>query len=261
MIKSFIKNAVFLLIITAIVLYFVLRNDFNNIVEKLLTINPLWLIVAILCYGLYLVFKSWAFHITVREEKADISFKRSLIHNITVQFFNGITPFSTGGQPMECYMLKNQGVRLSKGINVVLQTFIFYQTALVIYGFIAVFLNYYLHFFTKVTLLQHLVLLGFGVNTLVIIVLFIVAYAKKWNGFLLKKIIKIAYRIRLVEDYDACVQKWEERLNCFHECAMHLRENKLLFFKGVGLQFVSLTFFYIVPLFVIYGMECTLYQV
>ena len=39
------------------------------------------------------------------------SLKEAIKHNIIVQFFNGITPFSTGGQPMEVYMLKEHGIK------------------------------------------------------------------------------------------------------------------------------------------------------
>ena len=67
-------------------------------------------------------------------EKEKLSLAQAFQHMIITQFFNGITPFSTGGQPMEIYMLKNHGFRYTKATNVIMQNFIVYQLALVIFG-------------------------------------------------------------------------------------------------------------------------------
>lgn len=255
MIKNIKKNAFVLLGITFIVLYFVLKDDFSNIIKQLFKMNPVWLLVALLCYVLYIVFKSLAFYITVKEEKKDITFKRSLIHNTVVQFFNGVTPFSTGGQPMEAYMLKQQGVRYSKGVNIILQTFIFYQTALVIYGLLAVLFNYSFNLFDKVPILRKLILIGFLINTLVVVFLFIIAFAKRLNRFLMDKVIRVLAKLRIIKNKEEMLNKMNERLEVFHECASHLKNHKSLFIKGVVLNFLSLTFFYIIPLFLAFSMD------
>lgn len=254
MIKNIRKNAFILLAITLIVLYFILKDDFSNIIKNLLTMNPLWLVVSLTCYILYIVFKSLAFHITVKEEKPDTKFKRSIIHNTVVQFFNGITPFSTGGQPMEVYMLKQQGIRYSRGVNIILQTFIFYQTALVLYGFLAVGLNYTFNFFEKVPLLRQLILFGFIINLLVVVILFIFAFEKKITKFLLNKILIVLHKVKIIKNKDAAQEKWQERIETFHDCAKHLKKNKLLFIKGVTYHLISLTFLYIIPLFLAFSM-------
>lgn len=255
MIKNIKKNAFILLGITFIVLYFVLKDDFGNIVRQLFQMNPIWLIVALLCYVLYIVFKSLAFYITVKKEKDDITFKRSIIHNTVIQFFNGVTPFSTGGQPMEVYMLKQQGVRYSKGVNIILQTFIFYQTALVLYGVIAVGLNYIFGIFDKVPFLRRLILLGFLINALVVVVLFIIAFTKRFNQFLLDKGIRLLAKFKIVKNKEEALEKMRNRLEVFHECATHLKEHKILFVEGVFYHFLSLTFFYMIPLFLCFSMN------
>lgn len=255
MIKNLKKNAFLLLAVTLVILYFVLKDDFASIVDTLLKMNWCWLLVAVICYGIFLIFKSLAFQTTVKQEKKDITFTRSLIHNTIIQFFNGITPFSTGGQPMEIYMLKKQGIRYSKGTNIILQTFIFYQTALVLYGIIAVSLNACFHYFNKVPLLKNLILIGFLINTLVVVALFIIAFSKKLNQVLLRIMIKLLHKIRIVKNQEEALEKWNERLEKFHDCAIHLKQNKMLFVKGVIYQFISLTFFYIIPLFLAFSMH------
>ena len=89
-------------------------------------------------------------------DKNKISIWEAIKHNIIIQFFNGITPFSTGGQPMEVYLLTEHKISLSKATDYTVQSFIFYQIALVICGIIAVIYNTIFHLFPKVKLLQSL---------------------------------------------------------------------------------------------------------
>lgn len=255
MMKNIKKNAFVLLAVTLVILYFVLKDDFHSIIDNLLKMNLWWFLVALLCYVLYIVFKSLAFQITVKQEKKEVTFKRSIIHNMIIQFFNGITPFSTGGQPMEVYMLKKQGIRYSRGVNIILQTFIFYQTALVLYGIVAVTLNFYFRFFDKVAILKNLILIGFLINTLVVVFLFIIAFSKKLTHFFVHLAIKLLYKIKLVKNKEETLEKWNERLEKFHECTSQLKQNKGLFVRGVLYQFISLTFFYVIPLFIAFSMN------
>ena len=76
-----------------------------------------------------------------------VSKREAVRLNFIAQFFNGITPFATGGEPMAVYMLTEQGIPVSKATNYMVQSFIFYQVALVLCGFIAVTYNFIFHLF------------------------------------------------------------------------------------------------------------------
>ena len=51
--------------------------------------------------------------------------------SLATMFFNGITPFATGGQPMQLYYFKKEGVSLTESSNIILQNSILYQIALI----------------------------------------------------------------------------------------------------------------------------------
>ena len=96
--------------------------------------------IAFILYFLYIITKAYIIYKCVNE-KDKLSFKEAVKHNLITQFFNGITPFSTGGQPMEIYMIAEHNIKVSKATSVTIENFIFYQTALVIYGAIAVLMS------------------------------------------------------------------------------------------------------------------------
>ena len=90
-------------------------------------------------------------------------FRQTLI----TQFFNGITPFSTGGQPMQIYMLRNSGIKVGPATNIIIQDFLMYQLALITIGLVSIIGNQVFHFFEISSGLYTLLILGFSINILV----------------------------------------------------------------------------------------------
>lgn len=253
--KKLKHNAIFLVLLTGIILFFLLKDNFEEIVHTLAHMNPFWIIVAVLAMGCYLLLKSWVLYLTANQEEKHYTFLRSWKHNIITQFFNGVTPFSTGGQPMEIYMLhKNGKISYPMATNIILETFIFYQTALVLFGILAVILNSTLHLFDQTSFLSKLILLGFMINTFVAIALFIVMFARRITGWFLKHGIGLLNKVHIVKNKEQVLERWEVRLAEFHECAKTLKSHPLLFGKGVLYHFLSLAFFYIIPLFIVYAL-------
>lgn len=253
LIKNIKKNTFIILIITIIVMYFVLRSDFNNIVTTLLTVDIKYIILAIIVFFLSLVFKAYISYKTV-DEKEKYSLLEAIKHNVIIQFFNGVTPFSTGGQPMEIYMLTEHKINANRGTMITLQNFIFYQIALVLFGLGAVVYNSIYDIFPKVPILRELVLIGFIVNTLVAVAIILVSISKRFTKAFVNLIINILSKLKLVKNKEKTSEGWNARLDEFHECAKYLRKKKLLFILGVLFNLLSLACLYIIPLFIAYSM-------
>lgn len=256
--KSLKKNSIILLIITAIVLVCVLKDDFPSIIDVLNNANVLFLFLAVLCFFVSLLFEAKAYQDVIKCYKADYTLKKSYIMLLITKFFNGITPFSTGGQPMQIYILKNEGIRLTKATNIVVQNFIIYQLALVVLGIIAIGINYYFDLFEKVTLLKQLVTIGFFFNTLVMVGLFIISFSKSFNHFVVQKVISILSKLKIVRNKEEKQLKWREKLDDFHESAKYLRNNKWLFVKAFIYNMIYLTLSYLMPYFVILALSPTI---
>ena len=245
------KNTILLVIITIIVLYFVLIDDLSGIIDSLKHMDMKYIIIALLFYIISVLIKGYMnYRIVNNNEKFKL--KEAIGQNIIAQFFNGITPFQTGGEPMAIYMLREQGFTVSKATNYMVQSFIFYQVALVIFGFLAVLYNSTFHIFPKVHLLQHLVLLGFLINIIVVILL-LISYSKKTTKHFSKITIKICKKLKINRTEEEIEKKFEDYHNGFQE----LKERKGLFIFGVIMNMGSLLCLYIVPYFILCGMGDT----
>ena len=248
------KNAFIILLITIAVMYFVLKDDFNDIVNILFTVDLKYILLAIVIFFLSLFFKAYISYKTVNDKKK-YSLLEAFKHNIIVQFFNGVTPFSTGGQPMEIYMLTKHKISSSKSTMITLQNFIFYQIALVLFGLGAVIYNSIYNIFPKVPILKRLVLIGFLINTLVAVVIILVSISKKVTKSFIRLIINILSKLKIIKNKEKTTKRWDDRLEEFHECATYLRENKKLFILGILFNIISLACVYITPLFIVNSMK------
>ena len=255
--KSLKKNSIILLIITVAVLVCVLKDDFGNIVNTLSGANYGWILIALLCFFVGIGFEAKAYQEIIQGYEYEYTFKKSYRMLLITKFFNGITPFSSGGQPMQIYMLKKDGIRLTKATNIISQNFIIYQAALVIFGIIAILINNSLKLFTEVNLLKQLVTIGFLINTLVMVGLVVISFSSKFNHFIVNKSISILSKFKLVKDKEKTLAKWREKVDDFHEGAEYLKKNKMLCFRTFIYNMIYLTLNYVMPYFVILALAST----
>ena len=198
---------------------------------------------------LSIIIKGYVNYIIVNDKKK-ISLKEAIKHNVITQFFNGVTPFSTGGQPMEVYMLTEHKIPVAQATNYTIQSFIFYQIALVICGTFAVFYNFIFHIFPKVKLLQHFVVLGFIINIAVVIVLLLISYSKYITDKICLLIIKIMKKIKKKVNEEEIRSK----INEYYDGFQAMKKNKRLIVSGIILNIVSLLCLYCIPIFIVYSM-------
>ena len=106
--KDFKKNSIIILLVTAVVLVLVLKDDFGSIIDALRNAKLSYIFIAVLCFFTAIGFEARAYQEIIQEYKIKYSFKKAYRMLLITKFFNGITPFSSGGQPMQIYMLKKE---------------------------------------------------------------------------------------------------------------------------------------------------------
>ena len=234
------KNTIILLLITIIILYIVLKDDWNNILITLKSMNIKFILMAFLAFLISVSIKGFSNYLIINN-KEKISISEAIKHNIIIQFFNGITPFSTGGQPMEIYMITEHGIPLAKATNYSVQSFIFYQLALVICGILAVIYNFIFRIFPKVKYLKLLVFLGFAINLFVAIILLLIGNSQKITKKICNISIKLCHKFKIKVNENEIKEKFNDLYIGFTE----LSKNKKLTIIGIILNILSLLFLYI----------------
>ncbi len=250
-------NILVILIVLTIVLYFSLKDNYEEIIKYIQNMSPLWLIISILFLIGYRSLVGVSSYFVTKGNDCQISLLRAIQINFIILFFHGVTPFAGGGQPMEIYYLHNEKIPITKSTNIVLQNFIIYQTALIIVGFFALIYNAYYDLFPTSSLIKQLVLLGFVINFLVWIFSFIISFGKRFNKFFVGTVLTFLGKIKIIKDVPATRKKLNEYLTNFHENAIQLKNKKALVVTALLLDIASLVCLYSIPFAIIQGVGVT----
>jgi len=257
--KSKIKvvlNILLLLSLIILVLYFSLKDNFHEVVNEVKKLNPIFLIISVLLVIAYRYFIGLSLHhltkVNTKENKLPKynAFKVSL----ATMFFNGITPFATGGQPMQLYYFKKEGISLTKSTNIILQNSILYQIALMIMGAFAIIANKTMGILPENNVLKHLVTIGFIVNGAVCVFLLIITFGKKISKFILNKGLSILSKLRIVKNVKEKREGLNDYINKFYENGQILLKDKKSIIQIIIYNILALVSLYIIPLVIIYGM-------
>ncbi len=241
------RNFYIVMLITLIIMVVVLWNDFNGVIAGLKKANVYWLLFAGFLMMVFWLFEALAYYLIFKFTANKIQFYLILKLIVSTQFFNGITPFASGGQPFQIYLLNRETkVDYGKVTSVSLQNFIVYQISLVLYGFMVLII----HFLSKNSIIQTtsnmdvLIVTGFILNLLVIVGLLFVSKSKKLNKFVSVNIIDFLGKIRIIKNTDKKKEAISKFLISFHGNIAKLSSNKKLFIITICINLLKLTAFY-----------------
>lgn len=249
--KKKVIDILILLLALSLVLYFSLKDNFDLIIKQLSNINILIFILAIVVLYISLLFKSAGLKVFLNEYNKKYTLKSAFNLTVIAQFLNAITPFQTGGQPFQIYLLKKDGMRITDSTNSMIKDFIAYQSALIIVGIIAIILNIKLNIFSANNYLAVLVLLGFVINVIVLSVLLFITFAKKSGTALATKTINFLFKFKIVRNRFS-KENLLSGLRHFYELGKKV--NKKTLFKGIIFHMLHLIILYMVPIVIFYSI-------
>lgn len=251
--KNKILTFFIILIATSLVLYFSLKDDFDTILDTILSINKIWLFVAFLLLFGYYFLKSIVTYSFAKEFNDKYRFKDAFKLTLKTNFFHAITPFSSGGQPYEIYSLSKNNIKISDATNISIECFIVYQIALVSLGIISIISNTIFKIITE-TFLKHLISIGFIINFLVIVALFWITLSKKTDKKVIEFFINLLTKIKIIKNSEKIKEKINNYLNEFNNGTKILLKNKIKFLVMIIISFFGLISLYLVPLALFYGI-------
>lgn len=206
--KKYIVYISILVVVTALAVFFVLKQDPKSVINVILNCNIGWLLVSILGVVFYFLVEGIILMILTRMYKRKYSYFKSILNTMIGTFFSNITPSSSGGQFAQAYTFSKQGVKVTNAASILFMHFILYQIVMVLFSlFILVFKYNDLSMTTaKINLfgvnfsLISISLIGFVINTFVIVALFLLAFSERLHQFIVTKGIDFLHKIKIVKD-------------------------------------------------------------
>lgn len=251
--SKIIINLIIIFVVLSLVLYFSLKDNYQEIIDNIKNMNIIWLIISIIILIISRIFSAVSSYQMTKANDHHVSFLRAIQINLIIPFFHGVTPFAGGGQPMEIYYLHNEKIPLGKSTNIVLQNFVVYQTALIIISLIAVAYNSIFDLFPANSLIKQLVIIGFIINFLVWLFTLLVSLSKKFNQVILKITLFILKKF----NKPALKEKITRYLSNLHKNATTIIKHKKSSLLSLFANILSLICLYSIPYLVLTGMGIT----
>jgi len=253
--KKYRFNIILLVIVSFIVIFFTLKDDFNGAMNYFKNINYLWVLVAIVFMLLNILFQSLSQYRFLREIDHNYKFSSCFKLMCMAMFFNAITPFSSGGQPFEMYLLNKEGIKVSDSLNALIQNFITYQFGLIFASTIAIILNSIFNILPDSLLLKKIVLIGYFINIIVMGLIIFFSRAKKLNTKLFSKIFKFIFHFKFIKNKEEKEQKFLKYLEDFYNSTAIMKNNLKNTILSFIFNLISLCFLYLIPVFVFYAFN------
>ena len=217
---SFALVAVLTIATLFISLYGAGEGDFvlgaKQIWNALITCSPLYLAVIALVMILTYCIEALVMVVFCRLYTRHYYFHQGLANSFIGAFYNNVTPGASGGQVMQVYTLKKQGIEVSNAASIMVMWFIIYQMALISFDVLAIIFewnaissigsfkipNVDLFGWDGTVTLLPLIVIGFVLNLGVIVVLFLMSYSHHFHNFIMHYIVGFLGKIHILKNPD-----------------------------------------------------------
>lgn len=238
--KKFLKNFIFFIILIGLTFYILFKDqDLSEIFHILTGVNKWYILLAVISAGIYILCEAINTRRNLRTLQEHTNLMRCVKYTLTNAFFSGITPSSTGGQPMEVYYMHRDGIKISNATLVVLIQSCGFQIATLSFAMISIFFN--LQYMN--TALIILFLVGLFLNGFILTVYLVSIFSKKISNGAISLLVKILKKLKF-KNIQEREEKIRKGLESYQASAKYIKENKIVIFKTMLTAVFQIFFYY-----------------
>lgn len=249
--KKFLKkqwlNILGLSVSVFILVYFCATNGIGALVQCFTSLNTIWLVAALACLVFYWLFEAGSLHVLIRYIYPKMTFPHSFRLSMIGLFYSALTPFSTGGQPMELYeMTSKYGMNGAYSCSILTRKAIVFQSVATLAGVLA-FIFGYGFFRTNVPQFSFITIIGLALNLTFLGALIVLSRSSKLTHKFCGWIVPLLAKCRIIKDPEKTLAKVDAQLRIYHDSsALFSRASKV---KTVS-SFYAVTefaFYFLIP--------------
>ena len=229
--KLTIFNFIFIAIVfVGLFIYMVCVDGIDNIIQLLKNVNYFWVLAGLGCLIVQWLCEAFVLHLPIKRMYPNQHFSNSFKVNMIGQLFNNITPFSSGGQPMQAYAFSKSGKRVSDSLSAMAIKFVVTQTALVIFTLVVVIFEF--QFFAGLMKdFLWVAIVGFAVNIVAILVVLLAGFKKRAITIITNPVIRFLGKIKILKHPDEVIEKLSHSIDNFREQFIIIRSEKKMILK------------------------------
>lgn len=200
-----------IIIATGLALFLSLYQDFDGVIASISRADYRYLILIFGLVAVAYLLEGLIIFIFSRLYTRKYKYHQGLATSMVGAFYSAVTPGASGGQVMQVYTMKKQGVETSNAASIMIMSFIVYQIVLIIMGVFSLLfsagelistIGTFSIVFGNTTInipAIPLTIAGFLLNLIVIAGLFLMSYSHKFHNFIMHYGIDLLAKIRILK--------------------------------------------------------------
>ena len=212
---KYILNISFVLIVTVLAFIFSIKDNAKDILAFLQDCDVRWLLVAFGMAFAMILIRSFILFCFARLYSNRYKPHQAIAVDQIGVFYNAVTPGASGGQIMQAYTYKKQGVQISSAVSIMAMYSIVFQSVLIVFGVLSFIIKYDFiisigSFETGIIIggvplnlpVWPLTIIGFLLNVSVILVVLLMGYWHGFHNFIMGPCIGLFAKLRIIKKPD-----------------------------------------------------------
>ena len=234
----------FLLLLICMTVYLVSTTlDITLIPMIMKLVNKKFIFIGFLIMVLYIILECTIINILIKTiQKTKVRFLAVKIAMMGF-YYNFVTPFASGSQPMQIYALNKYDINLSKSIAIVTNKTVLFQTVVTIYSAVIIFLNIEV---LKNELPSMLVLMSIGMVMNIVSLLggMLIVLTPNTMKIIVKVIVNILYRLNIFKSLNKKIHTINKFIDEYSYSIKLFIKNKKALCLSIILTIIQLTVFF-----------------
>ena len=234
----------FLLLLICMTVYLVSTTlDITLIPLIMKLVNKKFIFIGFLIMVLYIILECTIINILIKTiQKTKVRFLAVKIAMMGF-YYNLVTPFASGSQPMQIYALNKYDINLSKSIAIVTNKTVLFQTVVTIYSAVIIFLNIEI---LKNELPSMLVLMSIGMvmNIVSLVGGMLIVLTPNTMKIIVKVIVNILYRLNIFKSLNKKIHTINKFIDEYSYSIKLFIKNKKALCLSIILTIIQLTVFF-----------------
>ena len=240
--------------------YLFIAGEGEQTIHAFASFNYAFLLIALVGIVVYWALEAASMQLICNDLFRGFSFFKTFIVTIIGQYFNCITPLSSGGQPMQAYYYQRFGLPVEHAMPMLLCRFIVYQLTMTVYAIIVLILRFG-YFMEDLRAIMYLVAIGFLGGFVLMAMLLSLAFAKKSVIKATRWVINLLGRIGVLKNPESTMAAATQSLEESYDGMQFLLKRPSLLVKVALVTFVQLTVYFSLSwvIFAGFGLEANDY--
>lgn len=222
--KEILGGAYIALTVGVIVVLGIFNQSFDELFSSFAQFDPFWSVMTVLCVVAYYFLENYTMWYYLKCEGQKMGFFLAWKMTMIGQYYCALTPFSSGGQPMQIYYMHKNGVSVGTASSSMTVKVIIFNVCMVLTALVGVIYNFG-YFLANAAVALPFAIAGIVLNSAVLTLFWVMFFNQKLSEKIVKGLISFLGKIRILRNPAATLEKADGALSEYFGSITFMKKN------------------------------------